>query len=456
MRIKEKLKDFKNRLIDRHMYSVIVGLIIIFVAVFAYEAKMSADYKNQLNMQYSRAFNELVQHVSTIETNLAKGVVITDPKTMIRLSNDTYAKAASASSNLGQLPLSDVLIENTAKFLSQVGDFTYTLSLRYMDNPLVTDEEQNTMLSLSRYAVTLKDSLYELQGKVSSGEYQFKNPSKFGGAVALASGMEQIEKNFKDYPSLIYDGPFSDHVQTKESSLLSMQGEISFEEAQSRVPSIVSEERNGEIKYEGECGGRLPTYMFSVTPKNAQKNRRITLQLTKKGGMLLQMLDNRSVYEQKIEIDEAKAKASEYLSQHGIFNMQNSYFEIKNNIVTINYAYKADNVIYYPDLIKVKVALDSGEILGFEASGYIMNHTERQLPQTTLSNEEAAKKLSRVVNVENSQLCMIPTNAASEVYCWEFKCHVDEKTFLIYLNAETGREENVLMLLQTEGGMLTI
>lgn len=456
MWLKEKCKDFKNRLTDRHMYSVIVGLIVIGVIVFSYQAKVSADYKNRLHAQYSRALNDLVEEVSNIETSLSKGAVVTDPKTFVRLSNEIYAKAASASAGIGQLPLSDTTVDNTAKFLSQVGDFTASLSLRYMDTKEIKSEERNTMVELARYAVVLRDSLYDVQEKIYSGAYQYENPSHFGGGVSMASGMEKTEEQFRDYPSLLYDGPFSDHVQTKESPMLQNLPEISMEEAMEKVENFVATERMGEIQYDGICGGHVPTYMFSVQPDENDKDRTVTLEITQKGGMLLNMLDNRFPMEPKIEIEDAKNRARAYLEKLGILNMTDSYHEQNAGIITINFAYTDGDIICYPDLVKVKIFMDTGEVAGLEASGYIMNHTDRTFPTTRFSEEQAYGNLSSVVSVENSRFCVIPTNSGGEIFCREFKCTVDDKTFLIYQNAETGREEDVLMLLYTEGGMLTI
>lgn len=455
MRFRDKFHDFKQRLTDRHMYSVIVGLILIMVAIFSYQAKVSADYKNRLDSQYIRAFDDLAEYVSTIETSLFKCAAVTEPKSVVRLASDIYAKAASASVCLGQLPLNETHLENTAKYLSQVGDFTYMLSLSYMDNPVISDAQRQTMLDLSKYAVTLEEGLYEMQQKYYSGALRFGTPKGQNGD-AFAGDMEKLEAQFQDYPSLIYDGPFSDHVQDKESVLLKDKPEISKEDAEKKLPEFISAERMGEIRYDGEVGGKLPTYMFTVFPENKESGRAITVQISKKGGMLIQMLDNRDVREQKISIDDAKQKANAFLKTADFPDMRDSYFEIKENIATINFAFAGGNIIYYPDLVKVKIAMDSGEILGLEAGGYAANHTHRAFPSPKISPEDAKNRLSQALFVENTQLAVIPRKTQDEAFCYEFKCKLEDKTFLIYINTETGKEEDVLMLLETEGGMLTI
>lgn len=72
--------------------------------------------------------------------------------------------------------------------------------------------------------------------------------------------------------------------------------------------------------------------------------------------------------------------------------MTDTYYLKSENIATINYAAQQDGVTLYPDLIKVKIALDTGEILSMEAQGYIFNHMQREELIPQISIEEARGK----------------------------------------------------------------
>ena len=43
-----------------------------------------------------------------------------------------------------------------------------------------------------------------------------------------------------------------------------------------------------------------------------------------------------------------------------------------------------------------------------------------------------------------------------EVLCYEFKGTYMNKNFIVYINAENGREEEILLLIESENGILTI
>ena len=66
--------------------------------------------------------------------------------------------------------------------------------------------------------------------------------------------------------------------------------------------------------------------------------------------------------------------------------------------------------------------MDNGEILGFDARGFIVNHHERNLGEPVLSEQECQEKLSPMLSVVDSALAVIPTNSVDEKLCWEFKC----------------------------------
>ena len=79
-KIKNKLIDWKNRLKDRHMLSVIVVLftIIIILSVIIY--KKQTEYRQASENQYNMAFYELVDYVQNVETYLAKSLISSSPE----------------------------------------------------------------------------------------------------------------------------------------------------------------------------------------------------------------------------------------------------------------------------------------------------------------------------------------------------------------------------------------
>lgn len=168
------------------------------------------------------------------------------------------------------------------------------------------------------------------------------------------------------------------------------------------------------------------------------------------------MQNNRDVHEEKISQEEANEIGKKFLEEKGFPSMRETYFTKLDNIVTVNYAYEYDGIIAYPDLIKVKIALDNGEILGMEAQGYLNSHTSREFNDVELSIDDAREKINENLEILSEGMAIIPTEWKSEILCYEFKGKIDNREFLVYINCETGEEEDILVILDTEGGTLTV
>ena len=137
--------------------------------------------------------------------------------------------------------------------------------------------------------------------------------------------------------------------------------------------------------------------------------------------------------------------------------MVETYRITQNNIVTINFAWKQGNVLCYSDLVKVGIAQDNGSICSFEAQGYLMTHCERELPQPAVTEEQAREKVPAGLELLSTQLVLVPSDGKYEKLCYEFKCaDENERHCLIYVSAENGEQEKILILIEDETGALTI
>ena len=195
----------------------------------------------------------------------------------------------------------------------------------------------------------------------------------------------------------------------------------------------------------------MPSYCFTNSDNS------VDIGVTKSGGFVTYFTSSQSAAEQKLTPEDGLKKAKEHLKTHDITSMESSYYEISGNIMTINFAYKKDNITYYPDLIKVSVSLENGEIISFHQRGYLSNHQERTAKVPKITQEQAAKKLSPLLTVQQCKLAVIPTQGLNEVFCYEFTCKGQNgEDILVYLNAETGAEEQILILLIGENGALTV
>ena len=456
--MKNILIDWKNRLKKGHMLSVICILLIVVAILVAILYQKQREYRQASENSYNMAFSELVDYVQNVETYLAKSLISSTPEHGAETLTHLWREANLAQTYLSRLPIESQELENTEKFLNQVSDYSYSLSRKNIYNESLSDEDLNNLKELHGYSVDLENTLNQLSEDLNSGRFEWGELTKKG-TVAFAQQVDNIskesfsnlEENFHEYSGLIYDGAFSEHLTSSEPKGLTGD-DIDENKAQEVAKEFVGQDKVKEISNLGFAeNATIPVYDFSITTNDDET---VNISISKKGGHVVNMNSNRDINTEVITQEEANSKALEFLNSRGFQNMQETYYLKQDGIVTINYAYKQDNVIMYPDLIKVKVALDNGEILGVETTGYLNNHTERNLDNIKITEEEARKDLNDDLEITSSGMAVIPTEWKSEILCYEFKGKVEDKEFLVYINAENGREEDILIITNTPNGTL--
>ena len=455
-----KIQDWMNRLKKGHMLSVIgvFLLIIIILGILLYQRQVQA--KQVSENTYNMAFYELVDYVENVETYLAKSLISTTPQHGAETLTSLWREANMAQTYLARLPIESQELEKTQKFLNQVSDYSYSLSRKNIYDESLGEEDLKNLKELHDYSIELENILNQLSEDINSGRIKWGELSKKGN-VAFAQqvsteskdGFNNLEENFHEYSGLIYDGAFSEHLTNEEKKGLT--GEIVDEEkAKQVVTQLINQDKIKEISSLGLSeNATIPSYTFSVQTSD---NKSVSVSISQKGGHVIYMNYDREVTSEIIQQEEANKIGKEFLAKHGFENMKETYYLKQDGIVTINYAYNQDGVVMYPDLVKVKVALDNGEILGIETTGFLNNHTIRDLSKIKISKEEAKKTLNKQLNIESEGLAYIPTEWRTEILCYEFKGNVEGKEFLVYINAENGREEDILVIKDTPNGTLTM
>ncbi len=462
MGVRDKLLDFKRRLSDRKMYSIVIVIIGAIGIWGLYQYKHSGNLRQELDNQYNRAFFDMAGYVRNVEVLLVKSLITSSPQKTASTLQDAWRQANLAQYNLGQLPISSGVLSNTSKFLTQVGDFSYSLNNQNLQGKPLSDKQYKTLEQLHDYAVKLGSSLSNLQGELSAGRLKWGEVSKKGASVFKKASatlpskeFENIDKTFQAYPTLIYDGPFSDHMTSAQPQGIS--GEmLTLQQAKNKVGEIFKYKNVKAITETGKNkSDTVKTYGFKVTFNGVPDEQAANVDITQKGGHIYWMLMNRPSGKAKLSIDEAKAAGKKYLEKLGYTGMTDTYYLKEDNTATINYAYKQNNVVVYSDLIKLKVALDNGEITGVESKGYLFSHTTRNIPKPKITEQQARATINKRMEVLSSGLAIIPTDYKTELFTYEFKGKLGNNDFLVYINAETGKEENILMIVDTDRGVLT-
>lgn len=399
---------------------------------------------------YGMYLSELDGSLYNINVALKKTLYTSSPLQLSRLAAELCSESTVAKNALSQLPVSSAELENVYRLLSQAGDYTLYLSKKAISGETPSEEERESIRSLCKAADSVSQSvgelrtIYDRDGTLTDRVFVSTDESL---KVDIGTELEELEELLTDYPSLLYDGPFSDHLLNGEIKMLKGKPTVDRETAKLSAASILGIDPDS-LGDEEDTEGKMPCYNFF--------DGEMSVSVTKQGGYVVYMRKYRSIGAATLDCEEAAEKAAEYLKRAKGTDFKATYYFADEGVVTVNFAHKEGATVCYPDLVKVGVALDTGEIVLLEAGGYIANHCERTVSTPKYTSKDAEKVLSEGLTVNGVQRVIIPTDGKGEVHCYEFDCNgSDGDELLVYINVADLGEEKILLLLKTDGGTLT-
>jgi len=446
----------------------ILSIVALGIGFWGYQEHNSKlMLQTAVNNNYQRAFYNLADHVQTMEVLLGKSLVISSPEKNSQFFEQISQQSNQALANLTQLPVDDALLGRTTKFIAQLGDYSTSLARQVSDGKTLTWEQWDTVNQLYSQSSDLNKELSKIHAGISDGSinlYELATTSsnrlaKEGQKLATGN-FQTMNRQMQAYPTLIYDGPFSDHME--QGRARGVTGEkISQANAKSIALQYIDQPGNENVltQVTGQVEGSIRAYRVEIARRQGGETvgEPTVADVSIQGGHLIWLVTPRNVTGDSWSLDKAQSQAEAYLREHGYQNMRSSYYQRNDNTVTFNYAFTQDGVIIYPDLIKVTVAMDNGQVVALDVRNYLMSHHNRNLDKPKVTEHQAHLLVSNRLNIEGlGRLAVIPVGVEKEILTWEFKGTQGEDTYLVYINAVTGEEENVLRLVNTSDGKLTL
>ncbi len=404
-------------------------------------------YKTQLQYGYSRALEELTATLSNICATLEKGIYANTATQFSSLSAQLFKEAGTAKTTLSMLPPAEEELTVVNRFLSQVGDYAMYLSQKTISGDTPTEAERENLQALSSVAGTLSQNMEDIRQKYDQQGIWDVDLDQDLSTPGFGQQLEALEQTLTDYPTLVYDGPFSDHMLTGTSKLLKDAPQVHREQARQVAAKALGVDP-AQLRDDADEEGKMPCYGFAGDS--------IVAAVSKAGGYLVYFRNYRSVGEEKLSYTQAVNVAKDYLNRQGENNFEDTYYFADEGVCVVNFAHKEGATLCYPDLVKIGVALDTGEVVFYEGRGYLMNHYTRTIATPKYTKEQAQEVLSPNLTVQRVQQAIVPSGGNEERLCYEFLCTgIAEEELLIYIRADTMQEQEILLLLKTDGGTLT-
>ena len=422
----------------------VFALLLALAAVsgLAFRFKSERDgYAARLREVYDGAVLSALRQMEHMELALGKALLSQEDGAENQYLNQVSAGAAQVQRSLSLLPLSHTATQRAMKFANQAADYSGTLLL----TGKITQEDAAKLESLlsacQEYASALTQSRESLTREAQIGKAAFYPEGSEPETAAYDSAVS--------YPTLIYDGPFSDARQTGQALALGTKV-VSQEEAIAIARDFVGD-RVKRASAGVSMGGSIPCWGVTLELGD------VTLQaaVTQQGGKILWMAPDAADFPVEKSVEECRENALLFLEAKGFSGMKPTYFQVYQGVTVISFAASQGDTLLYPDLIKVQLRMDTAQVVGIEARNYWQNHAARGLLVPTLTEEEARQLVGQRLNVQSSRLCLIPTDGGERL-CYEFKGEFGGHTYLSYINALDGKQEELLKVVESDTGLETV
>jgi spore germination protein len=438
---------------------ILIGILSLAVIGSGYWGYKEHQEKNAVLIQaennYQRAFHDLSYRVDQLHDRIGATLAMNSKKSLSPALVDVWRITSEAQSDVGQLPLALLPFNKTEEFLAGISDFSYRTAVRDLEKEPLSDDEYKTLEQMYTKSEEIQNELRNVQHLAIENNLRWMDVE-----LALASGQKQadntiidgfktVEENVEGYSEADFGTSFMSNEKEINKGFKELEGkEINEAEAKKIAKTFVS---NGVSDVKVAKNGEGSKFEFySVSMHDKKNNVDVNMDLTKKGGHPIFLVQNRDVKKQSISLNEASNSARKFLEKHGFKDLDLFESDQYDNIGVFSFVSINEGVRIYPDAIKMKVALDDGKVIGFSARDYLAAHKKREIEKPKISKEAAAKMLNPSLAVQEDRLAIIVDEFGKEVLCFEFLGTINKDTYRIFINAENGSEEKIEKLKNPE------
>ena len=401
-----------------------MGLVILGTWA-ALASRDAARAERTLNETYLAALGESAELMQSLSLSMEKALLSRDAAQTAQLLSQMSRDAGDVRRALAFLPLDDDALSPAMTLAEAVaGDAARLLG------ELV---EQSELSSASRDALHRHLAACTLL----SGEMSVARQEVLSGQRSL---LRIVEPSPTETPRAVTQLPTAKGLPRTE---------ITAGQAMTLAREFVGEDRVTGLSQAPDLLGPIAAWGVTVQTQDVALN----VYVTQIGGKVLLMAPETASFPELLSAQQCRESAAAFLRSRGFQAMESEYHQIYQGLCVLTFIYAQGNVLVYPDRVTVQVRMDTGEVVGLEASSYWQNHTPRRVASPDLGEEEARALLAPEAEVQSARLCLFP-ELSRETLCWEFTVSHLGETFLIYLDARDGHEVALQKLILLENGVM--
>ena len=404
---------------------ILFAIVLLGMGFMGGQIYLNRVYQRQVEISYRRALSEFATHFQGLTAEIGLARLAKSDKQRNLIGANLQRLVYAAQSNLGALPLGEMHLERIANLLDRVYDQTYS----YVQGDFDLDYLEQIHGQIEYVNQELKELLIHKEREfpwVSWHEY-------LSTKVAVPNFMQTlalINDELEEFKAPLRHGEIMGESISKEEAL--------------EAARVFSGREDLSFQVTNEAKGNLPSYTVEAKDGDA----RFIIEVSQRGGIVLWMSVAQEVRESNFTIEDMVERGVEFLRERGFPLLHVTDVQVLQNKATITFVPARDGVLRYTEPLKVQVSAGDGSIIGFWGILYHMAQSRQSSLSEVLQDVawNIEDKVVQGIEILDQKLALILNEQQEETLVKRLGVQYQEEYYLIYLNAETGEEEQIVQV----------
>ncbi len=408
-----------------------IAALAVFIVYHFTVQERNTKLENMLAVQYANQLTSASEKLTELSDSIDETLIFQDRTSLDKSLEDVWRISSDIRTSIAALPIDNEATSAWMNYLTRIGNG----ASQVRQGKIPVEEWQKNMAAA-------RENLRSLSEQWSFANNQGNNKDYIVNSFVNNKLSEEHQKNWstlgnsvKSYTESDFPMTASETDRQKKRDLAHLtEEEISVEEVKKKFIESFPELKHAKIHItESSENAAYPFYHV----KFHEGIRIGYADFTKKGGHLLSFLLERPFEDKTISVEQMKEKAIQYTKTLGYSDTEIVEFRENNIAWHLSFARKdpKTNALVYADGIQLKVAKDTGELLGLNAMEYIQ---EEKLGNQKIVPLNFQDKFSDDLKIEEEKLAYVENDQLIQRLAYELLLRSDRiGTYKVYIDTET-------------------
>lgn len=393
------------------------------------------ELKYLLQGQYTGKMADASTQLNELQQAVQQSLLFDDPTAFHDSLQNVWRLSSDIRYSIADLPLDREFTTEWMNYLGRLGN-SARMTMTSQEN---ADQWHKNVSQISNNLSNFSSDWQIATAHYLNGDTNYKHWLEEQTSNKDTSGFKNLSESVKTYTESDFPLTASEADYEKKKELKELNDKkITKDEAISRFYEMFPELENATLSVkQSRSGAPYPFYHIAFHKGERTGYADITL----KGGHLLSYLIERPFEKKSLSVDKLKSKADQRLKELGYNDIAETDAIENNEVWHFTYARidKKTKAKVYADGVQVKIAKDTGEIVGLNGIEYIQKENVKPQMMKKMNWDEFFTNKATVVNED---LAFVENKDFVERLCYELTVRADSSkvphTYKVLVDTETG------------------